>query len=292
MRFTANWQRVRKRLHPHGRRPISKRFFRDIVKSGKDVLQLSFSSQLSAHYSYCEMARKAVMEEYPEARIELVDTLRISIGAALLVEQAQRMKMDGAGLDEIRDWVLTNIDRAHAWFSVDDLGFLKRGGRVSGTAAMVGTILGVKPILKLNGEGKIVATDKVKGTRNVERYFIDVVHSNIEDAKNQTVLVAHAGDLENAKRIKTMIEQALGLRGRGNPRHRPGDRVPHRPRRAGRGVYGQGDEIDTRGAGSGSFFSEAGMDSIDKLQQMIDRAGRIVFFGGAGRFHRERAARF
>ena len=184
-------------------------FFRDIVKDGKDVLQLSFSSQLSAHYSYCEMARKMVLEEYPDARIELVDTRRISMGAGVLVMEAQRMKEAGKGLDEIRDWVLDNIDRAHAWFSVDDLNFLKKGGRVSGTAAMIGTILGVKPILKLNNEGKIVAADKVKGSKNVHLFFLNTVKKYIEQPEDQTIYVLHAGDMKNAKKVQGLMKQEV-----------------------------------------------------------------------------------
>ena len=187
-------------------------FFRDIVKDGKDVLQLSFSSQLSAHYSYCEMARKAVLEEYPDARIELVDTRRISMGAGILVIEAQRMKEAGSSLDEIKDWVSGNINRAHAWFSVDDLNFLKRGGRVSGTAAAIGTILGVKPILKLSNAGKIVAADKVKGSKNVYKYFLDTIKKYAENTEEQALYVLHAGDMKSAKKVQAMIEESVNCR--------------------------------------------------------------------------------
>ena len=188
-------------------------FFRDIVKQGKDVLQLSFSSQLSAHYSQCELARKNVMEEFPDARIELVDTLRISMGAGILVMEAQKLKEQGKSLDEIKTWVEENKLRAHAWFSVDDLNFLKKGGRVSGAAAMVGTILGVKPILKLNHEGKIVAADKVKGSKNVYKFFLDTLEKYIEKPEDQTIYVLHAGAMKAAEKIKAMIEQEVKCEG-------------------------------------------------------------------------------
>lgn len=188
-------------------------FFREIVKGGKDVLQLSFSSQLSAHYSMCEMARETVLEEYSKARIELVDTLRISMGAGVLVMQAQAMKEDGKSLDEIKEWVESNKLLVHAWFSVDDLNFLKRGGRVSGAAAMVGTILGVKPILKLNNEGKIVAADKVKGRKNVHKFLLETVEKNIENPQEQTIYLMHANDMGSAQRLKAMIEDAVDCKG-------------------------------------------------------------------------------
>ncbi len=184
-------------------------FFRDIVKQGKDVLQLSFSSQLSAHFSQCELARKNVLEEFPDARIELVDTLRISMGAGILIMEAQKLKEQGKSLDEIKTWVEENKLRAHAWFSVDDLNFLKKGGRVSGAAAMVGTILGVKPILKLNHEGKIVAADKVKGSKNVYKFFLDTLEKYIEKPEEQTIYVLHAGAMKAAEKIKAMVEQEV-----------------------------------------------------------------------------------
>ena len=184
-------------------------FFRDIVKQGKDVLQLSFSSQLSAHFSLCEMARQTVLEEFPDARIELVDTLRISMGAGILVMEAQSLKEQGKSMDEIKTWVEENKLRAHAWFSVDDLNFLKKGGRVSGAAALVGTILGVKPILKLNHEGKIVAADKVKGSKNVFRFFLDTIEKYIEKPEEQTLYVLHASAVKSAEKIKAMIEEEV-----------------------------------------------------------------------------------
>lgn len=188
-------------------------FFRNIVKEGKDVLQLSFSSQLSAHYNLCEMARNKVLEEYPEARIELVDTYRISMGAGILVMMAQELKEQGKSIDEIKDWVEENKLRAHAWFSVDDLNFLKKGGRVSGAAALVGTILGVKPILKLNHEGKIVAADKVKGSKNVYKFFLETINKNIEAPQDQTLYVLHAGSIKAAEKVKAMIEESVDCKG-------------------------------------------------------------------------------
>lgn len=187
-------------------------FFRDIVKEGKDVLQLSFSSQLSGHFDLCQMAKKMVLEEYPNARIEVVDTLRISTAAGLLVMHAQKMKDEGKSLDEIIQWVEDNKQKTNAWFSVDDLNYLKRGGRVSGAAAVVGTILGVKPILKENNEGKLVPVDKVKGTKNVHKFFADVVEQNIVDAEDQTIYIMHANDIKSAEKVKAMIGERVACK--------------------------------------------------------------------------------
>jgi|AGTN01.1.fsa_nt_gi EDD domain protein, DegV family len=188
-------------------------FFRDMVKDGKDVLYLSFSSALSGHYDLCHLARKMVLEDYPEARIEIVDTLRISMGAGQLVMFAQVLRDQGKSIDEIKDWVLNNRLRAHAWFSVDDLNYLKRGGRLSGAAAAIGTILDVKPILKLNQEGRIVAADKVKGSKKIQRFFLDMIQQFVEEPEAQTAFVLHANNMEAAVRMKELIEENVKFAG-------------------------------------------------------------------------------
>jgi DegV family protein with EDD domain len=182
-------------------------FFRDIVKNGTEVLYLSFSSALSGHYELSQLAKSMVLEEYPEARIEIVDTLRISMGAGELVVYAQRLKDEGASLEEVRDWVIANRHRAHAWFSVDDLNYLKKGGRLSGAAAAIGTILDVKPILKLNRDGKIVAVDKVKGSKKIQKFFLSVIQENVEQPEEQTAFVLHADNMEAALRMKELMEE-------------------------------------------------------------------------------------
>lgn len=184
-------------------------FFKSIVKNGKDVLYLSFSSALSGHFDLSQMARNDVLEEYPDARIEIVDTLRISMGAGQLVMYAQQLKDEGKSLEQIRDWVVENRARAHAWFSVDDLNYLKKGGRLSGAAAAIGTILDVKPILKLNHEGKIVAADKVKGAKKILRFFLDVIRQNVEAPEAQTAYVLHADNMQGAEKMKALIEESV-----------------------------------------------------------------------------------
>ncbi len=188
-------------------------FFRNMVKEGKDVLYLSFSSALSGHYDLCHLAKKMVLEEYPDARIEIVDTLRISMGAGQIVMFAQVLKDQGKSIDEIKEWVLANRLRSHAWFSVDDLNYLKRGGRLSGAAAAIGTILDVKPILKLNAEGKIVAADKVKGSKKIQRFFLDTIQQYVEEPEAQTAFVLHANNMDAAVRMKELMEENVKFAG-------------------------------------------------------------------------------
>ncbi|MFA5676726.1 MAG: DegV family protein [Christensenellales bacterium] len=187
-------------------------FFEEIIKKGKDILYLSFSSALSGHYELVLMARNEVLEKYTDARIEVVDTLRISMGAGVLVMAAQRLLDQGKSMDEIIEWVEDNRHRAHAWFSVDDLNYLKKGGRLSGAAAAIGTMLGVKPILKINHEGKIVPADKVKGSKMVLKFFLGTVMENVQNPKEQTAYVLHANNIEAAGSLKTLIEQNVGFK--------------------------------------------------------------------------------
>jgi DegV family protein with EDD domain len=188
-------------------------FFRDIVKDGTAVLYLSFSSALSGHYELSLLARSMVLEEYPDARIEIVDTLRISMGAGQLVMAAQKLKDEGKTLEEVRDWVVENRQRSHAWFSVDDLNYLKKGGRLSGAAAAIGTILDVKPILKLNVDGKIVPVDKVKGSKKILKFFLSVILENVEKPEEQTAFVLHADNMEAAQRMKELMVENVPFGG-------------------------------------------------------------------------------
>jgi DegV family protein with EDD domain len=182
-------------------------FFRDVLKQGKDILYLSFSSQLSGHYSLSLMAREEVAEEYPEARIVIVDTMTISMGAGVVVMEANKQKQAGKTIDEVAQWVEENKARSNAWFLVDDLAYLKRGGRLSGTQAFVGTILDVKPILKLTPEGKIINVDKVTGKKKGIKYLVDRVLENVADSKETEVFVLHADSPEPAQELKEKLEQ-------------------------------------------------------------------------------------
>jgi DegV family protein with EDD domain len=118
--------------------------------------------------------------------------------------RAQELKEQGKTLDEVKDWVVGNRNKAHGWFSVDDLNYLKKGGRLSSTAAALGTILDVKPILTINSEGKLTVVDKIKGTKKVLKYFLNVIQENVENPEEQTGYVLHANDMENAVKLKEM----------------------------------------------------------------------------------------
>ena len=181
-------------------------FFRAELEKGKDILYLGFSSQLSAHYSICEGTKPALEKDFPDRRIVMIDTMRISMPMGLIVMEAVEMKNNGKSMDEIIDWVQLNKLRGQGWFSVDDLMYLKRGGRISGTAAAIGTLMEVKPILTLDDLGRIVVQEKIKGRKKVIKFLETMLEQNIGDPKMSNVCILHANNMEMAETLKEKLE--------------------------------------------------------------------------------------
>ncbi|MEX1306964.1 MAG: DegV family protein [Eubacteriales bacterium] len=182
-------------------------FFRTQLDKGLDVLHLGFSSQLSAHFSICKGCLETLRADYPKQRIEMIDTMRISMPMGLIVMEAVEMMEAGKSFQDVYDWVQVNKLRAQGWFTVDDLMYLKRGGRLSGTAAVLGTMLEVKPVLILDDMGKIVVHDKIKGRKNVIKYLEKTLEENIGDPAESNVTILHAMNLEMAENLKERLEK-------------------------------------------------------------------------------------
>ncbi len=180
-------------------------FFRAQLEQGLDVLHLGFSSQLSAHYSICTGKLETLRADYPKQRIEMIDTMRISMPMGLLVMEAVEMKEAGSSFQEVYDWVQVNKLRGQGWFTVDDLMYLKRGGRLSGTAAVLGTLMEVKPVLILDDMGKISVYDKIKGKKNVLKYLEKTLEENIGEPSESRVCILHANSLETAEDLKARL---------------------------------------------------------------------------------------
>lgn len=183
-------------------------YFEPILQES-DLLFIAFSSQLSATINAVYSAREQLMEKYPERKFIVVDTLSISGPQTLLVCKAHEMYKSGAAIEEVAAWLEENKLRAQAWFTVDDLKYLKRGGRVSPAAAAIGTLLDLKPILTETLEGKLAAADKVRGRRKAMNYIIDKAVENIEDPTESFALILHADALEDAQRFQTMVQAKL-----------------------------------------------------------------------------------
>lgn len=183
-------------------------YFEPILKE-KDLLFVAFSSQMSATINNIFEAREELLAKYPQRRFTVVDTLSICIPQTLLVIAAHDLYLKGASMDEVERWVLDNRLRAHAWFTVDDLVYLKRGGRISPTSAMFGSMLDIKPILALSRAGKLEAAAKVQGRKRALRAIVDRVAENIENPHEQDVIVIHGDVEQEALLLKDMLTQRI-----------------------------------------------------------------------------------
>ncbi|MBR2719383.1 MAG: DegV family protein [Clostridia bacterium] len=184
-------------------------YFEPILAEGNDLLFIAFSSQLSATINGIYSAREQLLEKYPERKFIVVDTLSISGPQTLLIIKAHEMYKSGASIEEVAAWLEENKLRAQAWFTVDDLVYLKRGGRVSPAAAAIGTLLDLKPILTETIEGKLAAAEKVRGRRKAMNYIVDKAVENIVDPKESIALVLHADAKADAERLRDLAAAKL-----------------------------------------------------------------------------------
>jgi DegV family protein with EDD domain len=181
-------------------------FFRPLLEEGKDILYIAFSSKLSGTYDCACMAKEEILQEFPGRRIEIVDTLAISFCEGQLVYEAAKMRNAGKTLDEVKDWVEENKQHAIAYFVVDDLVYLKRGGRVSGTAAAMGTLLSIKPILYECPEGFLKVAEKAKGRKKALKRLLEMLDEKKADER-YALTIKHADCEEDAQYLKAKIQE-------------------------------------------------------------------------------------
>ena len=182
-----------------------------ILAAGKDVLVLAFSSGLSTTCNSARIAAQELSEAYPERKILVVDTLCASLGQGLLVWYAARMRQSGKSIEEVRDWAEANKLHLCHWFTVDDLHFLKRGGRVSAATAVVGTMLQVKPVLHVDNEGHLINMAKARGRKAALKALVDHMEQTAIDPAGQTVFISHGDCLEDAQFVAQEVSQRFGI---------------------------------------------------------------------------------
>ena len=183
--------------------------FEPCFQGGKDILFLAFSSQLSSTINNIYAARDELLAKYPDRKMIVVDTLSISAPQALLILTAYEMFDAGKSMEDVAAWVEENKLKAQAWFTVEDLKYLRRGGRISAVAATMGTMLDLKPVIVENKEGKLVSVEKVQGRKRALRVIADRVAENIENADRQKLILMHADALEDATRVETLIRERV-----------------------------------------------------------------------------------
>lgn len=183
-----------------------------ILRTGRDVLYLGFSSGLSATYSAGAVAAEALAAEYPDRKIYTVDTLCASLGEGMMVYLAAQQKRAGKTIEEVRDYVEQNKLRLCHWFTVDDLNHLKRGGRISSTTALLGTALHIKPVLHVDNEGRLVNMEKARGRKAAIRRLAEVFSERAVDPQEQTIFISHGDCEEEARELGNMIREQAGVR--------------------------------------------------------------------------------
>lgn len=186
--------------------------FRPYLESGKDVLYIGFSSGLSSTYSSGAVAAEALTEEFKDAKVITVDSLCASLGQGLLVYYANELKKEGKSIDEVAHWLEKNKLYLCHQFTVNDLMHLHRGGRVSKTTAIVGTLINVKPVLHVDDAGKLISLHNVRGRKKALNALVDNMEKTMGRFKddNKVIFISHGDCEEDAVYVKNRIEEKFG----------------------------------------------------------------------------------
>lgn len=185
--------------------------FAELVKAGNDVLYVGFSSGLSTTFNSSRLAAEEVCEEYPDAKVIPVDTVSASAGQGLLVYFAAQKKASGATIEETAAYISDMAHNICHFFTVDDLEYLKRGGRISSAAAVVGSVLSIKPIIVVDNDGKLVSTGKVRGRKAAINTIVQRYEQYAEE-KDGTAFICHSESLAEAEELKETLQQKFGAK--------------------------------------------------------------------------------
>ena len=180
-------------------------------RAGKDALVLAFSSGLSTTYQSAVIAAQELMEQYPDRKAYVVDTLCASLGEGLLVWYACRNRDGGMTLEELHTWVEENKPHICQWYTVDDQMYLKRGGRVSAATAMVGTMLQIKPILHVDEEGHLINRAKSRGRKASLEALAEKLRTSGAGYDNRFVTISHGDCLEDAQYLAKILKERCGV---------------------------------------------------------------------------------
>ena len=182
-----------------------------LLEQGKDVLVLAFSSGLSATYQSSVIAVEELRARFPERKIFTVDTLCASLGQGLLVYLAAKKQQAGASIEEVRDWAEENKLHLCHWFTVDDLHFLKRGGRISAATAVLGTMLSIKPVMHVDNEGHLIKVGTARGRNASLKALVDHMEQTVLDLKDQAIFISHGDCLADAQKVADDVKARFGV---------------------------------------------------------------------------------
>lgn len=185
--------------------------FRPTLKAGKDILYIGFSSGLSTTFNSARLAAEELLEEFPERQIRVVDSLAASAGYGMLLYLAKEKRDAGATLDELVAYVEDIRLKVCHWFTVDDLKYLKRGGRVSPTVALVGSLLGIKPILHVDNEGHLISMGKVRGRQAALAELVNKMGEKTDEKPEGPIFICNADCEQDVETVKALINEKYSL---------------------------------------------------------------------------------
>ena len=183
-----------------------------VLQAGQDALVLTFSSGLSTTYQSAVIAADELLEKYPDRKIKVVDTLCASLGQGLLVWYACRKRDEGLSLEELATWCEDNKQNLCMWFTVDDLMYLKRGGRVSAATALVGTMLQIKPVLHVDDEGHLINVAKARGRKASIDALAAKMGATALPGANDTVFICHGDCQDDAEYLASVVKEKYGVK--------------------------------------------------------------------------------
>ena len=186
--------------------------FEPHLKAGQDILYIAFTSSLSGTYASAKIAQEELSDKYPDRKLMIVDSLCACAGEGLLVHYAATRKNDGMPLDDLVEWLEQNKKKVCHWIVVEDLFHLKRGGRLSSVSALVGTMLGVKPVLRVDDNGKLVPADKVRGRQAALASLVERMKQTATVTPDDVVFIAHADAIDDANFVKELILKEFNVK--------------------------------------------------------------------------------
>lgn len=186
--------------------------FKKLVIENKEIVYLAFDSAISGTFNSAEVAKMQVLEEYPEANIKIFDTKCASIGEGIVNYYAWKSLQSGKTGEEIIKWAEENCKNMNHWFLVENLFHLKRGGRLSMSKAVVGTLLNIKPIIFVNENGELVNVINIRGRKKAIRFLVDKLKERGNDFENMVVGISHGDCLKDAENLKDTIKSELGVK--------------------------------------------------------------------------------
>ena len=182
-----------------------------LLEEGKDLLYIGFSSGLSGTYKVTALAFRDLREKYPDRKLIAIDTLAASLGEGLLVYKAAKMRLDGKSIEECADFLeKTKLHLCH-WFTVNDLYFLKKGGRVSASTALLGTLLNIKPVMHMDNDGHLILKGKVRGRKASLDALVNKAGELGIDLASQTVFISHGDCVEDAEYVRDQMKEKYGV---------------------------------------------------------------------------------